>query len=714
MFNNEKQAAMQGLDADAQMMAQQDAMMQAQQEALAQQQQNRLDAIHSMVNVAEDVDDDERKDIARIVVDGFKRDLDSMEEWFRRAEEAIKLGMLISEPKNYPWAGAANVKYPIIATAAMQFSSRVESSVVSGDGRVVKAKVMGNDPTGQKADRATRVSRHMSWQRTTKDEEWLENVDKCLTALPVLGVMFKKTYFDPISGVGRSELIWPQNLIAHYTTKTVESSNRLTHRYKLTPNQLEEQVRAGVFLDCDYGEPSIHASGDSQQSGEITTDDVYQYNDEDRPHTMLEQHCWYDLDGDGYKEPYIITVHHDSGKLARMVARWDDEGVIRDRKNKILRIEPVHYITRIPFLEAPDGNFYGQGFGSLLGPVNKTVNQVINQLLDSGTLQNTGGGFLGNGIQFGRGKIGGDVRFKPGEWKRVNMLGDDIRRNVFPMPVPQTSPVLFQLLGLMIDSSEKLSSVTDVLTGEANSPDMPATTTLALIEQGLKVFNSIFKRIHRAFKKEYKKLYRLNRLYLDQREYFYVNDVQYNILAADYDDKNCDVYPVSNPNESTDTEKMIKAQALLQLRGTGLNDQEIMLRYLEALGINDREKLLQVPPPQPNPLMIMEMEKLKIEQGKFALDRFKFEREMLLDKYKIAEVESRTIKNLATAEAEEAGPQLQQYKIEAENLTKRYMADAKQQLGQGQGQPQAQPMPQQDTQEQDAEFSPDEIEWEVD
>jgi hypothetical protein len=37
------------------------------------------------------------------------------------------------------------------------------------------------------------------------------------------------------------------------------------------------------------------------------------------------------------------------------------------------------------------------------------------------------------------------------------------------------------------------------------------------IEQGLKVFTSIYKRIHRAAKAEYDKLYRLNRVYLDEQ-----------------------------------------------------------------------------------------------------------------------------------------------------------------------------------------------------
>ena len=35
-------------------------------------------------------------------------------------------------------------------------------------------------------------------------------------------------------------------------------------------------------------------------------------NDEDAPHEFLECHCTWDLDEDGYEEPYVITIHKDT------------------------------------------------------------------------------------------------------------------------------------------------------------------------------------------------------------------------------------------------------------------------------------------------------------------------------------------------------------------------------------------------------------------
>jgi hypothetical protein len=88
---------------------------------------------------------------------------------------------------------------------------------------------------------------------------------------------------------------------------------------------------------------------------------------------------------------------------------------------------------------------------------------------------------------------------------------------------PGPSPVLFQPARDADRAAKEITSVQDVMTGEGQA-NQPATTTLALIEQGHKVMTAIFKRIHRAFGQELRILRRLNRDYLDEEEYFQLND----------------------------------------------------------------------------------------------------------------------------------------------------------------------------------------------
>jgi hypothetical protein len=63
-----------------------------------------------------------------------------------------------------------------------------------------------------------------------------------------------------------------------------------------------------------------------------------------------------------------------------------------------------------------------------------------------------------------------------------------------------------------------------------------ATTTLAMIEQGLKVFTAIYKRVYRALKDEFKLLFALNAQYhVSDQEYFTFLDQQQVVAKSDYD-----------------------------------------------------------------------------------------------------------------------------------------------------------------------------------
>ena len=55
---------------------------------------------------------------------------------------------------------------------------------------------------------------------------------------------------------------------------------------------------------------------------------------------FLEQHNWMDLDGDGYAEPYIVTVHRPSEMVCRIAARYEEDGIVAN-KGEVVRIEPA-------------------------------------------------------------------------------------------------------------------------------------------------------------------------------------------------------------------------------------------------------------------------------------------------------------------------------------------------------------------------------------
>ena len=568
----------------------------------------QLEKYIESTNIARELDEDTLKKIGDDVVRGFDVDIQSRSEWERNVDNWIDLAKLVSEKKTYPWPGAANIKYPLLATAAMQFAARAYPSLIPSNNNVVKCRVVGSDPDGQKADRAKRISKYMSYQVMDEMPDWEEEMDKLLITLPIVGTCFKKTYWDSERSVNCSKLIPPKQLVINYWARSVEDAERITEWFPLSERKLKEKQLADLYLDITLQEPSaIYEPG--RQIG--TSDLRVPEEDETTPYYILEQHTYLDLDKDGYAEPYIVTVEYGSKKVLRIVARYTANGIVLNEDNKLCRIEPVEYYTKFPFIPNPDGSIYDLGFGRLLCPINESVNTLLNLLVDSGALSNLQAGFIGKGLKI---KMGSE-NFRPGEWKAVNAIGDDLKKQIFPLPVREPSEVLFKLLDLLVKSGKELASVAEIFVGKMPGQNTPATTTMATIEQGMKVFTAVYKRVFRAMSKEFRKIYKLNRDYANPEEYIDVIDEQ--IQQSDFEGPENDIIPAADPQAATSTEKQAKVESLLQLMGLGtLDPNEVTKRALEAQEQPNIEALFRKEPPAPDPKVQAIQMKAQLDQQK--------------------------------------------------------------------------------------------------
>jgi len=592
-----------------------------------QQHQKLLGWIKS-INIAEDLDADLLSKIGERVVREYEIDENSRSDWKTKTEQAMDLAMQVAKEKQFPWPKAANVIYPLMTTASIQFAARAYPAIVANRS-VVKGVVIGPDegqpaidpqtgqpavqpgpngqpmpvwavPPGSKQIRADQIGEHMSWQLLDEQTEWEPETDAMLHILPIVGCDFRKSYFDPGKGRNASLRVTAMNLVINYKAKSLETAPRITEEINYYPLEIEEMERAGLF--CTPEQP--YGTADDAQDG-----------DEDAPHMFLEQHRWWDLDEDKYPEPYIVTVHKKTRKVVRIVARYDADGIhFSGQTHKIVKIDPVHYYTKYDFLPNPDGGIYGVGFGQLLRPINEAVNTALNQLIDAGTLANTGGGFIGKGLSMNAGAI----RFMMGEYKVVNVAGGTLRENIVPMQWPGPSAVLFNLLGMLVEAGKEVAAVKDVLTGDTGkNANIPATTTLALIEQGLKVFTAIYKRIHRALKSELNKLYRLNRIYGDEKSQYKVGDTWKVISKQDYV-LGSGVEPVSDPTMVSDMQRLGRAQFLMQFANDPLCDShEIRQRIFSAASIDNIDKVLKTSAP-PNPAIAIKGMELEIRDREVA------------------------------------------------------------------------------------------------
>ena len=591
--------------------------METQEEVQSPDTEENFSRLLTSTNLVDSLDEEMLEKISDQCKEGFDVDLQSRESWERDLDEWLKLAMQVREEKSWPWPKASNVKYPLLSTAAMQFAARAYPSLVPSNGKVVQGIVFGKDPTGEKKAKADRVATYMSYQIMQEMRTWEEDMDKLLMMLPIIGTCFKKTYYDPSQEKVCSYLISPKELVVNYWATCLEDAERVSEIIEMSPRVLKERQRQGVFKDVDLRDPVVNpALGTPAKTNNIQTK-----VDETTPYLLVEQHTFYDIDEDGYAEPYIVTFEKESGTILRIVPRFTEEDVETNDKDEISKITPIQYYTKFSFVPNPDGSFYSIGFGVLLGPLNESVNTLINQLVDAGTVSNLQSGFIGKGLRL---KMG-DQKFLPGEWKAVNATGDDLKKQIVPLPARDPSKTLFELMGALITSGKELASVAEIFTGKMPGQNTPATTTMATVEQGMKVFTAVYKRIYRSLEDEFKKIYRLNGVYLDPNTYIEVLDEP--VDPSDFKNESYDICPGADPTAISQSEKLLKAQGLLELLPSGILDPaKVVMRVLDAQEQPNWQELLnpQVAqtgqaPERPDPKQLEMQMKMELEQQKAAM-----------------------------------------------------------------------------------------------
>lgn len=565
-------------------------------------------------NLTDRLSSEDHSTIGAWVKNGYNVDDMSRALWLKRNEAGMDLAMLLQKDKNFPWPGAANVTFPLIAIAALQFKARSAENILKGNDPV-NYRVIGEDISQELKDRAYRISDHMSWQVMEEDRAWESEHNKLLINLAVVGCAFVKSYWH--SGFSRivGELVLAKNLIINYWAKSLEDAPRVSQLITLSRNEIHERIMNDTFYDIReeswYNSSPIALQTPVTMRHDKRTGQTAPDNDEETPFTFIEQHRWLDLDQDGYAEPYVVTSELNSNCVVRIVSRFDSEEQVERRTNKdIIKIRPTAYYTKYTFIPALDGGMYDTGFGTLLGGLNESVNSAINQLLDAGTAQNAMGGFLGRGAKI----RGGIYTMAPWEWKRVDSTGDDLRKNLVPNPERRPNTVMFQLLSLLIDYTERLSSVTDALQGQLPGQNTPASTYQSTLEQGMVLYSDIFRGIWRSLKEEFKIRHILNRMYLPSKMRF--GESNQFIRAEDYKSNPDHVVPTADPNIISTAMRLFQAQQIraASRESPGYDMDMVEMNFLRAMRVQNPRSIFPGPekfPPPKDPKLALEELRLK-------------------------------------------------------------------------------------------------------
>lgn len=568
---------------------------------------SKLEEYASSINIVDDLDDSTKQTIINRVIAGIEEDKQTQSKWLATVKDIQRLVLLTKEPKNTPLPQSANIKLPIILDACYQYAARTYPEIIQ-DGQVVKTMITAIDPTGMLDLYGKAIQTHMNWQLLGPDVAWESSMDKLLTVYSNIGFVLKKTYFDPIKQKNISNICHYEDIILRNASdiQCLDDLRRITHVLHWNTNDLVTAARSGVFYDGSVSE--ILAT--------YTSNNQFQECD------LYESHCFFDLDEDGYEEPYIVTIHKATRKLCRVLARYSNDDIKTNDEDKVVCIEADQYFTDYHFLPSPDGCFMSVGFGILLQHLQEMQNTICNELIDAGALANMQTGFMDSRIKI----QGGQIEGSPGTWTKVKgVLGQQLKEGMFPIVYKEPSTVLFQLFGTLGEMCKELTSSTDAMQGMGAGTNVPATTQLSMIEQGMKRFSAIQKRLYRSLKEEFQKLYKLNKKYTDPTEFLeVVGDI--GVGPEVYTNPDIKIIPIADPNLSSDAQRLSQANVIMGIANSPtslISQYEAQKRMLEAAKVSNIQALLpeeaKNAPAKPDPKMMQVQAKVEVDKNKLML-----------------------------------------------------------------------------------------------
>lgn len=533
-------------------------------------------------NLAEKMPIYELATIGTQLSDLVEKDKEARKRRDEQYEEGLRrTGLGDDAPGGASFVGASRVVHPMLTEACVDFSSRMMKEVFPPGGPA-KERTIGT-LSKDKFEKAERIAKFMNWQMTRQMPEFRAELEQMSTQMPLGGVQYIKLTWDARRKRPVPTFVSVDDVYLPYASTNFYTAERKTHVQYITKLEYERRVRSGMYRDVDLSPAPItpDISKSETANNKIEGRDGGAYNP-DGLRTIFEIYVQYELDDD--PSPYIITIDKATQQVLSIYRNWDEEDELR---------EELVWMIEFPFL--PWRGAYPIGLTHMIGGLSAAATGALRALLDSGHINN----FPGLLKLKGGGAGGESTRVDPTEVHEIegSFAQDDIRKVMMPLPFNPPSQVLFTLLGFLVDSAKGVVRTTfeDLADSNANTP---VGTTLARMEQGMVVFSSIHARVHDAMGRLLETLYRINKMYMDEREIF---DETGELLAYRDDfDGPVNVMPVSDPNIYSEMQRFAQVQAVVsraQAMPQLYDVRAVEKMLLDQLKIPEGDSLL-VPKPE--------------------------------------------------------------------------------------------------------------------
>ncbi len=535
-------------------------------------------------NLAEYIEPESRRQIANELIEAVERDAKSREKRQQQYEDGLRrTGLGDDAPGGAQFQGASRVVHPMLAEACVDFEARAIKELLPAAGPVRTSITSEDEPV--KLEVAELKRDILNIQLTRLIPEYRDELESLLSQLPMGGSQYMKLWHD--GRRKRVEFIPVDHMFLPFSVTNFYSSPRITHQQFITQAEFDARVKNGLYITESDEAPTenptrsiVDVANDKIEGKE---EDAY---NEDGLREIFEIYLDYDFtEWDSLSDgtaPYIAHVDKFDSELLGLYRNW------KEGDENFNRLDWIVDWGFIPWRGA-----YKLGLPHLMAGIPAAATGALRALLDSAHQDNAP-----TLLKLKAGRLVGQT--SPVEVTQIHEIEgpagiNDIRQLVTHLPFKGPSPVLFQLLGMLVETGKGVVTTAEEKIADV-SDRMPVGTSLAMIEQGSKVFSAIHARLHASQSRIFEILCRLNADYPE-------TDLWERVVGRPVDprifDNTDDIAPVSDPNIFSEAQRFAQMQAVMQLMADptiNYNRIEGHRRMLRLLNVSNPDQLLPEPP----------------------------------------------------------------------------------------------------------------------
>jgi hypothetical protein len=404
--------------------------------------------------------------------------------------------------RTFPWKGAANLEIPVIATdidttvagligALYAAPNLWATEALRGDWMELAARLQEFLGSVQETDLqmyptvvefitelcklGTGILKWRYVRETRKVFEWREQPNGVLAQL-----VKRMTANRPeIKRVALPDFYLPA------TAGSVQEAPWCFERIQLTWSQLEQRVRAGIYLPDTLDRIGYHWRQSQARSDYGNYQSVQEQLDNFVPgfgdkFELFEGWTRYDIDRDQEPEALVCTIHPQTMTYAR------------------IDFNPF-FSQEYPYAEArfirQEGRFYGLGLCEILEHFQEEIGAMHRQRIDNGTIRNAA---------VFKGRRGSGVKADEMIWPGRTILMDNPEEDLIPMQMGIAAESTIDDEQFTLQYARMRSGIGDYQRGGAGNPAISystATTTVEMLRQGRLRLDQVLREIQSCFGK---------------------------------------------------------------------------------------------------------------------------------------------------------------------------------------------------------------------